>query len=467
MDDFLSQIDAVIQKQNNNPPSPQQEKPEPVENDFIKNIDTVLKSQPSQEVRMAAARDWAAKAVGSEKQIAGIGVRDFLENTIPLGSSIWNAREALKHKEAKEAYYRNEATDEQLGVIAKKDALDERKQSFGLGRKIVNAAMQAPAILGEAYMAGGLVSGGAKALGAGGLVEGATSTAGKVGQFLATQTAATPAMPVLYVEESIKRSEQNGGHWTDPKNVMPPLVKAAVMNNVLGTIGKLAGNIPGGVLSRIGVGAAAMPIEQAGADVLVSSVDKAMEKAGIDKKWQTDTKFGVIGTWLDGHHGDAMQEVALQAFIGGGMAAFHGGKPKAIDSLKEASDKLADAGIPPEQAGPILKDALTKPPESLPAGPIRDFVEEVAKSNQQPDQKAPETPKQPIPDVQTAETVKEPVKQEQGQQGPLDRLNKEQVKELAKSLGIKESKLRSKESEPWVAMLVDAAHPVATAEPVK
>ena len=275
--------------------------------------------------KMREAYRWANSQLGNEKELGGWRVRD-VSNAVPFGASVIDAvaNNRLKYKDAKEAYEKGNATDEQLGIIAKQQLLDDRQNNFSFVRRLANAAVSAPAVLGEAYLGGGLVRGAAGVLGAGRLVGGAATGLGRIAQNAGTMAAATPLMPSTYFEKSVRRAEQNGGNWYDPQNVAPALLHAGVTNALLGQIQQMTGGIPGGLATRMVVGGAAMPVEQAGADAFVTGIDKAMEKAGIDKKWQTDTKFGTIGMIMDGRYGEGLQELALQSMIGAGMSAFHG-----------------------------------------------------------------------------------------------------------------------------------------------
>lgn len=380
MEDELGQIDSWLKEKS----APQGGLGD-VDQWLAKNADPRPEKVRLQDPRMDQARQWAVNKLGSEPHVlqetlgaGGVGVRDILENSIPGVSTGIKFNQVREYRKAKEAYDKGEATDEQIGNIAQYELSEGRKREMGTGRSIVQGVLQAPAVIGEAALAAPAVAPLARGLGLAPAVAGSTASilsregakrlaveGAKAG---ATQALATPLTPSLWLEESQQRANQNGGSWYTPSNLAAPLAKSAMTNAILGQLGQTTQKLP--LAAKIAGGALGMPIEQQAADAIATSAEKALEEAGVEKKWLTETKWGTIGAFARGENGEAWKRLATEATLGAGFAALHGRKADPIAVLAETAKEMGKKGYSSEKAaietakkvGPELEEAL-KPPE--------------------------------------------------------------------------------------------------------
>lgn len=332
----------------------------------------------------AAAHEWAWNQRAQEPELAGVGVRDVLETMIPGGSSVWNFKEKQQYIEAKRVQERDPytLTDEQRGVIAKFELGEERKAKMSFGRKLGQAAMSLPAIVGEAYMAGPVAEGVAGVAG-GGIVG---TAAGKLAQ--------GAVLPSLVAPAAQQRAQEQGGSFASPENFAPAVGISAVKNLILGTVGGQVGKVNANLPTRT-IAAAALGItENQVSDAALTQLDRFLPEA-----YKTKLNNGTLGHALKGEQGEAWQALANDALAFGVFSLAHGRESKAPETLGKISEELTKAGVPEEKQPEIIRDALSKPPEETQKGPLRDFVEEM---------KATEAPKQPV----------EPAKPETAQPDP-------------------------------------------------
>ena len=403
---FWGAVDQAV----NSPPAAPQQAPPQQSSPFWDTVTQAMgtNSQKSQErmqelaPRVEQSNQWAAqknqnapvqvmgvpgwdinlgKEVGSET-LGGVGVsvKDILRKSIP-GTEFQGKEETKRYGEAKRAYedYLSGKTDDkpsdaQLGRIAEYEYDQQREAARSQRSKIASAALGVPKVLGEFAAAGPVIGGVGGALGGG------------VGATAAATAAATPLMPEFWLQESQERANKNGGNWYDPKNVSVPLAKAAVQNVVLGQISKLAGAAAGRTATspigqlgvRAAVGAAAMPLESTAAETLTSTVQAALSETKFSKYLDSeDEQFKTFRDVLVGKWGDVGTKLATDALMGAGFSAFHGKESDQVESLTKAGEALKKTGLSNEGVAKALQDAVSKPPDDLPKGSVRDYVESV------------------------------------------------------------------------------------------
>lgn len=362
---------------------------------------------PDQERRMQEARVWANQQRGAEKEFGfGLGLRlrtrdlslpfQGAANSIARGIAGVENPEVLRVR-AQEAFGKGEATDEQLARLALYEYEDARNKSLGVAGAIGQGLGHAAPVVGEALVGGQAVKGIGGAIGLGTKIAPAATTSGRMLQSAGIQAAATPLTPGLWLDESQQRAAENGGNWYDPKNVAAPMVKAAFQNAIMGHLGEGTKGL--GIAKRVGLGAALMPAEQAGADALTTLAEKGWKQAGMDEKWATKTEWGTIGQFMRGEKGEGWKALATQATLGGLFAGFHGQKADPVVNLGKAVDSLAKDGISQELAGRVISEAMKRPPETIKNKEVKDFVDSIIEL------KSVESPK-----TRSAEAKSEPVK---------------------------------------------------------
>lgn len=403
-----------------------------------------------QEGRYLQATQFMDKERGGEKEFGfGLGLRlRSSDMQMPLQSvGNWIARGLggvenphVAKKKAEEAYAKgdNSITDNQLALLASYEYEDERSKSLGvsgrIGKGIANALpVASEALAGQGLLrgAGNLVRGGSVA-GPGWQVTAAAapkaaeaaakgSALGRFGLASAKsagiQAAATPLTPGMWFEQSQQRAAENGGNWSDPKNVLAPLLNAAAQNAIIGHLGEATKGLgkvapEGAALIRRGLAGAAnvgmrgtaggvlMPIEQAGADAVTTLAEKMWKKAGLDEKWTTDTDWGYVKRLADPKTRDeGIAELAMLSMMGSITSAFRGKDADPVKHLPKAIESLEKAGVPKDQQAAVLKESLSQDPEAIENKEVREFTESL-----QPE-KAAESPKTP-----NAEATPEPAK---------------------------------------------------------
>lgn len=361
----------------------------------------------AQEPKMNAARAFAQKKFSASNKeilggILGVGVtqRDVMEGTIP-GVAAWqSAKEGKQYQSAQAAYAKGEATDEQMGHIAEYELAKGRSQAMGPGRAAVGAAMSAPAILGEAYVAGPLGRAVAGATGFGG------SLLGRAGAQVVEKGATGMALPSLVVPTAQARAEQNGGDWTDAKNLLPAMGIAGAKNVILGTAGGQVASVRGGLVGRAAGGAAVGTVENMVGDAVLSAADNFLPDA-----YKTNTRYGTFGHMIRGEKDDVWKSLAADATAFGLFSAFHGSEAKPVEAFKEMADDLAKKGYSSQKAAEIIqKDVgglaedikagrdVTKEIAAIPSEKARDYLQslaDAAKVSEKPSVE-PEAPQRPV-----------------------------------------------------------------------
>lgn len=341
----------------------------------------------AQDPKMEQAREWAANTLGSEKQLFGVGVRDILEKSIPIGSTVWNFKEAQNYKSAKEAYDKGEATDAQIGEMAKYDLRREREKSMSLGRSTVQSAMGLPALIGETYLTGGVAGAATKA----------ASPLGTVASTIAGKAAQGAAIPSLVLPAAQQRAIEQGGEWYSPQNLAPAVGVSAVKNIILGTIGGQVGKIGGNLPTKAIAAAAIGTVENQASDVALTAIDKFLPEA-----YQTHTNWGTIGHMLRGEQGEVWKSLAADAVAFGALGAAHGLPSDSITAkFKEAVNSYRE--LPPAEAAKAMTEASQVPLEQMKPGPVKEYFTmlEEQKQFQAKVEKPAET-------AQTPETVPQP-----------------------------------------------------------
>lgn len=352
-----------------------------------------------QNQKMGAARQWAFNKLASEPDLGsqtlggvGVGVRDFLENSIPVVSTGLGFKARSDYQKALAAKERGDATDKQLGDIAEFELKQQRVQAMGLGRRTLQGALNLPAIAGEAFLAGPVAE-----LGAGAVAP----VAGKVAGTVAGKALQGAVLPSLVLPAAQERQAEQGGEWYDPKNLGPAMGVSAAKNVILGTVGGQIGKVNANLPTRV-IAAAALGIaENQVSDLALTAVDKFLPEA-----YKTKTELGTIGHALRGEQGAAWQSLAGDAVAFGVFSLAHGKETNQVELLAKADKALGDDGIPPAERPKVLSDAA-KTPETAPEGPVKDFAEAM-----KPPETPTEAPKTPNAEAkpETAQPAPEPVK---------------------------------------------------------
>jgi GGDEF domain-containing protein len=405
---------------------------------------------PTLTERIAGSKQFAAEALGGEKQGVYIGGRNFLPGVrardlgIPFVGGLMNNQIAEDYRTAKKALDEtpDKVTDKQLGTVAVYEANEAYKnRPKDIPEHVADIAAQTPAFLIENLTGMGVAKKAAQGLGwlgratglmkaapvaeaaaqavaptvARGLIPRAAMAAKEGLKGAAVQAAITPITPTSWVELAQQRAMQGGGDASDFKNWGPALAKGAIQNFMVGhSMGATKGM---GVVPRAVIGGVTFEGEMIASDAAVSALENELVRRGMDKAWSTETKYGSVGKIMRGESGEGLKEIAAQMIFGGAMSALTGGKAKVkpAEQVAKVFDHLAEKGATQDQAAEVLQKALVTPPEQIKDPVVREFVEaqkapDEAKSHSENRAKPPETP--------TEQGVPEGVKNERAPVSP-------------------------------------------------
>lgn len=311
------------------------------------------------------------------------------ENMVPFYSTIHQFNLTNAHTEARRRLEAGRATPEDFDVIARHERQAHLYEQAGLPAQITRTIAGLPAIAGEAYVGGRLVGAAGQALGATRLAAGAaaqaprlTAAAGWAGRTAAT----TAAMPSMYLPEAAQNAAENGGNWSDARNLGPAygvgFLNTAVLGSVMGHGGPKGVT---GYLARIAVGMG----EQQAADTI--SAMSGMRRHG-----------GIMESMWAGQYGEAAQHATLQALTFGMLGAMHHdwspSENPVLQSVRNAFDFAGRSARRSEAAAEILRQgqapmqaALQANPNltraeamevvrTLPEGPVRDHARAIAQA---------------------------------------------------------------------------------------
>lgn len=311
------------------------------------------------------------------------------ENMVPFYSTIHQFNLTNAHTEARRRLEAGRATPEDFDVIARHERQAGLYERAGFPAQITRTIAGLPAIAGEAYVGGRLVGAAGQALGATRLAAGAaaqaprlTAAAGWAGRTAAT----TAAMPSMYLPEAAQNAAENGGNWSDARNLGPAygvgFLNTAVLGSVMGHGGPRGVT---GYLARIAVGMG----EQQAADTI--SAMSGMRRHG-----------GILENMWAGQYGEAAQHATLQALTFGMLGAMHHewapSENPVLQSVREAFDFSGRSARRSEAAAEILRQgqapiqaALQANPNltraeamevvrTLPEGPARDHARAIAQA---------------------------------------------------------------------------------------
>ncbi len=243
-----------------------------------------------------------------------------------------------RYREARKRHDKAQANDDDLGLIARYEAVRgvEEKESTGAG--VVRALANVPKILLEATAGGRAVAGGKALLGLG---RGATAAAEAAPSLLtraglgaaakaapgqlATGAATTPFMPDMYYTDAQQRATRNGGEWYDAGNLAPAVGYAVLQAAVLGHAQRVAGAAAKTTVGRITAGGAAGLAEQQAGDAAASLVDDYLIQNDAHK---VGAKYGALYRTLKGEPG-AQKELAAQIVTFGLFSGLQAPRPAA------------------------------------------------------------------------------------------------------------------------------------------
>ncbi len=326
-----------------------------------------------QESRLNAARGQAQARLGpgQENLLRYVG-----RHSIPGVSAVGQFIATNEYNEAQRAYRAGNATPRQLGIIAQYEQTQETEHRAGLPGQVLGAIASVPALLGEAWLTGGFLSGAGRAAQGtriGARLAAPTTRAGAVALGtgrLAAQTAGTPSLYLPNLAQRNLEAGQAPADFTNPETLRNApgvfalgMIQMAILGRMSGRFG--ARPTVGRYAARVGIGVGEQQVADIGAGYLADAL-KQFKVPGM-----TDFANGLAGhktrygLWSDLASGDprsAMNHAVVQAvtFAAFGLMHAREGAPRAVrvrqaaevvEAQIKAIDALAAEGIPREQAG--------------------------------------------------------------------------------------------------------------------
>lgn len=400
-------------------------------------------------------------------------------SVVPYASTITNA---VENVEAARAQKRIEAGNVQPGDYDTAAAYEhlqkqQEERTQTLGGKLTEAALTAPAMIGE-FMTGGAAL---KAAGMAGSLAG-QSLKVAIPTFGARLAATTVLAPSTYAKTWVDNNKEAGRDPLALAGFPAAFGLGMVQNAILGSLGNQAALIPAlakpgatAYVTRQAVKGGLGAVESQAADLVTGSVQDNV-RALLPILTRKQTHYGTVQDLLDGKAGEALKTVTAQAltFAMFGMMhdAMHGtptqqaeltryqdwlqaGSRRGLSARtmgeygKDAADhlgKLLEANPDPDRAQvrQHMEDLPPGPSKELGLGWAKHFPEKTkpeptpetappvpqnAPGTPQAGQQAP-TPAQPAPGAQQATPAPA------AKASPVDALTFSDLKGLAKSLGI-------------------------------
>lgn len=263
----------------------------------------------------------------------------IITRSLPYASEIVKFAEAKGYDAARRRFEAGEASNTDLAKIAGYERYQKQTADRDLGGMLGDAALSAPALIGEFGVGGKAVGLGAKALG----IAPAVSRVGKIGQFVGGMAATTPLVPTQYADLAIQKNLAEGRRPEDPRGLPPALGLAFASNLVLGRLQGHAARILGGFVPRVAGSGAVGVVEQGGVDAAAGVLDEF-----LPKEWQTGTRGGVPGSLLRGEAGEAGKHAAVQFLTFSAFAAMH--QHKGQDQLRKDFERATESAKPDQVA---------------------------------------------------------------------------------------------------------------------
>jgi DNA-binding CsgD family transcriptional regulator len=263
------------------------------------------------------------------------------------------------YREARRRFDAAQASDQDLALIARYEAIQRTEQGESTGRAVGRALAGAPKVLLEASAGGRAVGLAARGLGlaraAGVATEAAPllTRAGLAGAAkaapgqLAAGAAATPLIPDLYYADAQQRATKNGGEWYDSQNIAPAAGYAVLQSAVLGHAQRVAGGATPTLAGRAAVGGGVGFGEQQLGDAGASLVDDFLIK---NDAYKVGAKYGALVKALKGEPG-AEKELAAQIVTFSLFSALQGPKPK----TQSREDKSVSPAAPTPERSDVPK----------------------------------------------------------------------------------------------------------------
>lgn len=377
---------------------------------FLEAFPTLDPATVRQEYESARARAYHRRQLDEARQWAARSVQDqpgSIAQSFPVVSSLLNVgHNVIAHYERQ----RIEAGTPEPGDY-RAVAFHERQQQLagerGVGGQIASVVAGAPAMIGEAALAGSAVRGAGGVLqrvgewigpgrvgtvvGAAGRVfapvaaeetvpwlsragiarlgtrAGLGAAAGELGAFAARQTAAAPLMPSLYAEHMVQNNEEAHRHPLDIRGAPPALAVAAINNIVLGSMSQSADFVTrrglSGFLARTLIRAGVGVGEQQAADLLSYGL-------------HLQNGYGTLEEALRGEQGRPMQHATVQAVTFALFGLLHEaqhapGQPHpAFEDFAERLRQQQAQGVPPDTAARRVVDEAAEAVQRN-AGPVQ------------------------------------------------------------------------------------------------
>lgn len=247
----------------------------------------------------------------------------------------WNR---IKAGEGTDQDYRNVAAYETMGV-------NQQAQGQTLGGAVTQGVVAAPEQVSQFMLGRGMLpeaSGVAANAGLGAL--------------------STFANPVQVLPGAAERAERQGGELYSPQNLLPAAAQTALSNAVMGSVSHWASGVKNPVArfaATVAGGTAEMQIPKE----ILARLDERLPEA-----YQTQTKYGIVGSLLNGKDTDealreATKDAIVMGFLHGGTEALGklGGKaeaPKLIEKAQEAAVKATERGATVQEAVAEARGAM-------------------------------------------------------------------------------------------------------------
>ena len=287
-------------------------KPEPRIPGLSRSLDRFMDAAGAREFQQAYERIRQEEGTLDNTRDMGRFLKERVIPKIPFVSSQWAVMNDRGYRKAKE---RMEAGQMEPGDPFRILRYEKEQREAGERSWAEQIADAVVPIAGEAYLTKGI------SLPLSGAGIGARLIAG--GAKLATKIAVTPS---FYVPAASKRSVEQGGEFFEPKNIILPVIHAAIMTKLLGKLSKpteaAVGRVPtqiGRKVTQIAAGGVEFSVEMQILNSATHEVDRLLPEA-----YEFETGKGSIRKLLEGEEG-AGKELAIEMITGAVFKAMQAG----------------------------------------------------------------------------------------------------------------------------------------------
>jgi hypothetical protein len=306
-----------------------------VQQDPIDRIFAAMEGKPPEDQASRYERIRATLPV--EESYGNQSTAEFAKrNLIPFYSSFGvRRREEEQLKGAVQRASEGKATDDDLRLLAVREAREQKAKNAGFTESLAEPLGRGAAMIPEFYATRGASSALLPFRGAGLAGQAAMGTAR-----LGVQTA---LMPETY--EAATARAKGPGESLRPENLGPAFAEQLIQNAIIGRLGEAGGSVAkaaptagGKLAAQALVGAATMPAEQQGADLVTSAVDELLPEA-----YRVNTRYGLVGKMLRKEPG-VERDFALQAVTGAIFASLHAPEEERKKTFEAALKQQVEQG---------------------------------------------------------------------------------------------------------------------------